>query len=68
MFDINDVKDKLKSGKPLNIPKRTTLLKFSPAIAQMFQENSSKQFAFDYFKNVFGILKKLENRVKKADS
>ncbi|MBD3892155.1 hypothetical protein [Olleya marilimosa] len=64
MFDINDVKEKLKSGKPLDIPKPTILPKFSPAIAQMLQENNSKQFAFEYFKEVFGILKELENRIK----
>lgn len=63
MFNINDVKEKLKSGKPLDIPKPTVLPKFSPAIAQMLQENNSKQFAFEYFKEVFGILKELENRI-----
>ncbi|MEZ4975996.1 MAG: hypothetical protein R2802_05515 [Flavobacteriaceae bacterium] len=63
MFNINDVKEKLKSGKPLDIPEPTIIPKFSPAIAQFLQENNSRQLAFEYFKKVFGILKKLEIRI-----
>lgn len=63
MFNINDVKEKLKSGKPLDIPEPTIIPKFSPAIAQFLQENNSRQLAFEYFKEIFGILKKLENRI-----
>jgi len=63
MFNISDVQEKLKEGKPLDIPKPIILPKFSPAIAQMLQENNSKEFAFEYFKSVFGILKDLENRI-----
>jgi len=63
MFNINDVKEKLKTGKPLDISEPTIIPKFSPAIAQFLQENNSRELAFEYFKEVFGILKKLENRI-----
>jgi len=63
MFNISDVKEKLKSGKTLDIPEPKIIPKFSPAIAQFLQENNSREFAFDYFKEVFGILKNLENRI-----
>jgi len=63
MFSISDVQEKLKQGKPLNTPKPTIVPKFSPAIAQMLQENNSKEFAFDYFKNVIVILKEIENKI-----
>lgn len=63
LFNISDVKEKLKEGKPLDIPKPTILPKYSPAIAQMLQENNSKEFAFVYFREVFGILKKIEERI-----
>ncbi len=65
MFNISDVQNKLKEGKPLDIPNPTIIPKFSPAIAQMLQENNSKEKAFEYFENVFGILKELENKITK---
>jgi hypothetical protein len=63
MFNISDVQDKLKEGKPLNIPNPTIIPKFSPAIAQMLQENNSKEKAYEYFVNVIGILKEIENKI-----
>ncbi len=63
MFSISDVQDKLKEGKPLDIPNPTVIPKFSPAIAQFLQENNSKEKAFEYFENVFRILKEIENKI-----
>jgi len=63
MFNISDGINKLKEGKPLDIPNPTIIPKFSPAMAQMLQENKSKELAFDYFKNVFNILNEIENRI-----
>lgn len=63
MFSISDGIKKLKEGKPLDIPNPTIIPKFNPAMAQMLQEINSKELAFDYFKNVFNILQKIENRI-----
>jgi hypothetical protein len=68
MFSISDVQNKLKEGKPLNVPNPTIIPKFSPAIAQMLQENNSKERAFKYFENVLGILKKLEYKITELKS
>ena len=68
MFSFSDVQDKLKEGKPLDIPKPTVIPKFSPAIAQMLQENNSREKAFEYFENVFVILKEIENKITELKS
>lgn len=63
MFNFSDVQDKLEKGKPLDIPNPTIIPKFSPAIAQMLQENNSKEIAFEYFEKVFTILKEIDNKI-----
>ncbi|MCG8796699.1 hypothetical protein [Tenacibaculum finnmarkense] len=63
MFDISDVQNKLKEGKILDIPNPTIIPKFSPGIAQLLQENNSKEKAFEYFENVFKILKEIEKKI-----
>lgn len=63
MFSFDDVKNKMKEGKPLDIPNATVIPKFSPPIAQVLQETNAKTFAFEYFKNLFEILIEIEKKI-----
>jgi len=65
IFSIDDVQNKIKEGKTLNITNPTIIPKFSPGIAQMLQENNSKEKAFQYFKNIFDILMEIEIKLTK---
>jgi len=65
MFNINEVQESLKKGEPIKLGKKTEITTLSPAFAQIYQEDFSKQLAFDYFKIVNQIMINIDKRLEK---
>ncbi|TCD27765.1 hypothetical protein EZ456_07395 [Pedobacter psychrodurus] len=65
MFNINDVKEQLMQGKPINAGIKTEITTLSSTFSQLYQENFSKDLALDYFRTVFEILIKLDQRLNR---
>ncbi|MFC5284737.1 hypothetical protein [Pedobacter alpinus] len=63
MFSFEDVKHKLINKEKLELPEITEINTFSPTFAQLQQEDNSKIIAFNYFKKIYDLMLKMENRL-----
>lgn len=63
MFNFDEIKSKLATEEALELPELTEISTFSPAFAQIYQEENSKLLAFDYFREVHEIMLKMEGRL-----
>ncbi|WP_374445346.1 hypothetical protein [Epilithonimonas sp.] len=63
MFNIDEIKESLKKGETIEIREKKEITKFSSSISQFYQEKFSVAIAEYYFKEVYEILKNIENRL-----
>ncbi|KQN32355.1 hypothetical protein ASE92_17260 [Pedobacter sp. Leaf41] len=63
MFNINDIKEQLMQGKAITGGTKTEITTLSPTFSQLYQESFSKDLALDYFRTVFEVLVKLDERL-----
>jgi hypothetical protein len=62
MFSFEEVKNNLINNNPIQIPEQIEISTSSPAIAQFYQENVSKENAYSYFEEIYTFLKVLEGK------
>lgn len=67
MFKLSDLNDVLSGKKTMYQGGKKEITTYSSAISQLYQENYSKKIASDYFKNVFTIMKNVDDRLKKLE-
>lgn len=60
MFNIEDVKKSIIKNEQINLTNQIEIPSFSPAIAQMYQEQNAKEIALEYFERVYEIIIHIE--------
>jgi hypothetical protein len=63
MFSFDDVKNKLANGQTNFDKTKIEIPKESPTMAQLYQTESAKENALEYFTNIYEILINIEKRL-----
>lgn len=67
LFDFSEVKNNIVNNENVKVTRMIDIVKTSPVIAQIQQENSSKSNALDFFDNVYKILCDIELKLKEEN-
>lgn len=64
MFNINDVKESLKTGMPIPQGEKKEITTLSSTFSQLYQKDFSEQIALNYFETVYSILISIDKKLQ----
>jgi hypothetical protein len=63
MFNFKEINESLQKGEPIKPGVKTEITTLSSTFSQLYQKSFSEGIAYQYFNDVYTILKKLEERL-----
>ncbi|WP_312285911.1 hypothetical protein [Chryseobacterium gleum] len=63
MFNINDVKESLIKGEPIQLGEKKKITTLSSTFSQLYQQKYSEQMALNYFITVYGIMINIDKKL-----